>query len=69
MTEKMTRSEQHAEIIGAFLASSSRTLSLHLYGREITSLEKKYPVVITKVAKDKNGMFRCSIFKRRVEQK
>lgn len=68
MTEKMTRSEQQGEMIRGFLESNSHVLSMYLYGREVIALEKKYPVVITKGEK-RGRLFKCSIFKRRVEQK
>lgn len=62
---RLTRSEQNSEDIERFLASNAETLKLRLYGREISTLQKKYPeVIIRKGEKYKGSLYNCFVSKR-----
>lgn len=62
---RLTRSEQHCEEIERFLNSNAEVLPKKLYGREITSLQRKYPeIIITKGEKYRGSLYNCFITKK-----
>lgn len=62
--ERLTRSELHSLEIENFLKSDLKVYPLCLYGREIKALEKKYPILITKVKKH-GSLCECLAYKQK----
>ena len=63
MTERKSRSEHHEEMIGRFLESRSTVLALLLYGSEVKKLEKKFPILITRIEKH-GDLYNCLAYKK-----
>lgn len=68
MTERKTRSEHHEEMIGRFLESQSTVIAMLLYGSEVRKLEKKFPILITKIEKH-GDLYNCLAYKKSMNMK